>query len=489
MRPCSTDRLDYFLINTRTFSDGPHSVGHCATDFAGNASCIPQRQVQIDNNPPAHPRELALAGGDVWRRTNDFDPSWVNPDQAPASPIGGASWRITGPAGYDSGAKFVAGHELNGLQNLFAPRAGVYTLSVWLRDEAGNESASSAASLPLRFDDVPPGVAFEPAAAGDAAATQIRVEVSDAHSGPASGEIYYRRLDSQQWTELPAKFQRGAAEKAELLARLPSDLGPGTYVFRADAADAAGNKSSSTRRSDGTEMTVRKVAGEPIAAIKRAEPVRGKTRIYASLRWRGHSDAELTVPFRTAARLSGRLVDGDGVGLAGETLRVTAHPSRGAFARPVVDSLQTGPHGGFQLKLPVGTSRRITVAFAGDSHLDAAQRSPLTLRVRSGIELKVSPSRLQTGEAAHFSGSVRSLGAPLPRRGKLVSIQYYESAARRWRPVLVTRTDHAGRFQAGYRFRYISGSAQIRIRAAVLPEERWPYAPGVSRPLVLRVTG
>jgi hypothetical protein len=490
MRPCSTDRLDYFLLNTRTFSDGPHSVGHCATDFAGNVTCIPQRQILIDNNPPAHPRDLAVGGGEAWRRSNDFDPSWANPDQGPASPIGGASWRITGPGDYDSGTKFVAGHDLTGLQNLFVPRAGTYSLSVWLRDEAGNETASSAASLPLRFDDVPPGVAFEPIAAGDAAASQIRAEISDAHSGPAAGEIHYRRLDSQQWTELPAKFQRGdSAEKAELLARLPSDLGPGTYVFRADAIDAAGNTATTTRRSDGTEMTVRKVAGDPIAAVKRAEPVRGKARIFARLRWRGHSGTELTVPFGTAASLSGRLVDDDGAGLAGRTLRVIARPSRGALGRALVESPQTGPHGGFQLRLPAGTSRRVAVVFPGDAHLDAAERSPLTLRVRSGVELKAAPSQLQTGATAHFNGSVRSLGAPLPRRGKLVSIQYYESAARRWRPVLVTRTDHVGRFHASYRFRYISGSARIRIRAVVLPEERWPYAPGASRPLVLRVTG
>jgi hypothetical protein len=490
MRPCSLGVSGSAPIDTTRFSDGPHSIHHCVTDFAANLSCTADQTFLIDNNPPAHPRELTLAGGDAWRRTNDFDLSWINPGQAPASPIGGASWRITGPAGYDSGAKFVPGHELGALQNLFAPRAGTYTLNVWLRDEAGNESASSAASLPLRFDDVPPGVAFEPTAAGDAAATEIRAEINDAHSGPASGEIHYRRLDSQQWSELPAKFQRGdSAEKAELLARLPSDLGPGTYVFRADAADAAGNASSSTRRSDGTEMTVRKIAGEPVAAVKRAEPVRGKARIYARLRWRGHSGTELTVPFRTEARLSGRLVDGDGAGLAGRALRIIARPSRGALGRPLVESVRTGSHGGFGLRLPVGTSRRIAIAFPGDSHLDPAERSPLTLRVRSGVELKVVPSQLRTGEAVRFSGRVRSLGAPLPRRGKLVSIQYFESAARRWRPVLVTRSDHAGRFHARYRFRYISGDARIRIRAAVLPEERWPYAPGASRPLVVRVTG
>ncbi len=487
MRPCSLAVSGNAPIDTTRFSDGPHNIHHCVTDFAANVACTAVQTFLIDNNPPAHPRELSLAGGDVWRRSNDFDLSWVNPGQGPASPIGGAHWRITGASGYDSGAKWVPGHELGSLQNLFVPRAGTYSLSVWLRDEAGNESASSAASLPLRFDDVPPGVAFEPAAAGDAAA--IRAEISDAHSGPASGEIHYRRLDAQQWSELPAKFQRDAADKAELLAHLPSDLGPGTYVFRADAADTAGNTAATSRRSDGTEMTVRKVAGDPIAAVKRAEAVRGKARIFARLRWRGRGGTELTVPFRTAATLSGRLVDDDGAGLAGRTLRVTAHPSRGALGRARVETLQTGPHGGFQLKLPAGTSRRIAVSFSGDSHLAAAERSPLTLRVRSGVELEAAPPQVRTGAAVHFSGRVRSLGAPVPRRGKLVSIQYYESAAHRWRPVLVTRTDHAGRFRAAYRFRYISGSARIRIRAAVLPEERWPYAPGASRPLLVRVTG
>jgi hypothetical protein len=491
MRPCPTTRVGYYPISTTGFSDGPHVASHCAADFAGNVNCGLAQTILIDNNPPAHPRDLTIAGGNEgWRRGNDFDLTWVNPDQGPASPIGGATWRITGPAGYDSGAKFVPGHQLGALQNLFVPRAGIYSLSIWLRDEAGNESASSAASLPLRFDDVPPGVAFEPAAAGDAAATQIQAEINDAHSGPASGEIHYRRLDGQQWTELPAKFQRGAsAEKAELLARLPSDLGPGTYVFRADVADAAGNKASSTRRSDGTEMTVRKVAGEPITALKRAEPVRGKARIFARLHWHGRSGTELTVPFRTAATLSGRLVDDDGAGLAGRALRVTARPSRGALGQARVEVLQTGSHGGFQLQLPAGTSRRIAVAFPGDAHLGPAERSPLTLRVRSGVELTASSSQLRTGESVRFSGRVRSLGAPLPRRGKLVSIQYFEQASRRWRPVLVTRTGHDGHFHARYRFRYVSGAARIRFRAAVLAEERWPYAPGASRPLVLRVTG
>jgi hypothetical protein len=490
MQPCSLGVSGGAPVDTTRFSDGPHSIHHCATDFAGNAACTPDQAFYVDNNPPAHPRSLAVAGGEAWRRTNDFDLAWVNPDQGVASPIGGASWRIEGPAAYDSGIKFVPGHALGAIQNLFVPRAGVYSLGIWLRDEAGNESPASVASVPLRFDDVPPGVAFDAASAGDAAADQIRVQVTDSHSGPAAGEIHYRRLESQQWNELPTKFQRAdSAGSAQLLARLPGDLGPGTYVFRASAVDGAGNAATTTHRADGTEMTVRKIAPGTVAAVKRAEQVGAKTRIFARLDWHRRSGIELTVPFRAAAVLSGRLFNATGAGLADRTLRVVSRPSRGALGSARAETVGTGPHGGFQLSLPAGTSRRIAVSFAGDEGLDGSSRGPLTLRVRGGIDFHVFPHTLQTRDAVRFGGRVRSLGAPLPRRGKLVAIQYYEVATKRWRPVLVTRSDHDGRFQAGYRFRYVDGSAQIRLRAIALAEERWPYAPGTSHPVTVRVTG
>ena len=39
-------------------------------------------------------------------------------------------------------------------------------------------------------------------------------------------------------------------------------------------------------------MTVRKVPGAPVAAVKRAEPVGAKTRIFARLRWRGRGGTD-----------------------------------------------------------------------------------------------------------------------------------------------------------------------------------------------------
>jgi len=487
MRPCPTHAWTAHSVATGSFSDGPHMLVHCATDFAGNSACAEPRTVLIDNNPPAHPRNLALAGGDDWRPINDFDLSWVNPGQGPASPIAGAYWRITGPAGYDTGVKLASGRDLAGLADRNLPRPGTFVLSLWLRDEAGNDAPSSAVEIPLRFDDVPPGLAFAVASVDGEVPDQIRAEVSDLHSGPASGTIGYRRLNAAEWADLPTRIEAGpAGEKASLVARTP-ELEPGTYVFRADAADRAGNAVSTTMRADGTEMAIRKVP--PPVAPKRALAPRTKARLFARLRGgHGRGDA-LTIPFGAPALLSGRLTRADGAGAAGRELRVVARPSRGAITEADRFTVVTGERGGFELRLGPGPSRRISVAFAGDAGLEPARRPSLDLRVRSGVSLSAAPPSLRTGQSLRLSGRVRTRGAPVPRRGKLVAIQYLEAATGRWRPVLVTRTDHGGRFRAHYRFRYVSGTASVRLRATALAEERWPYAPGSSRPLTVRVRG
>jgi hypothetical protein len=498
MQPCGTNVSAGAFVDTARFSDGPHRLDHCATDFAGNTACISPLNVLIDNSPPAHPRNLSLAGGDGWRRVDNFDFSWSNPDQGPASPIWGAFWRITGPAGYDTGVQFASGRDIATLADRTLPRPGVYAFHIWLRDEAGNTNPASQIEIPMRLDDVPPAVAFEPVAdsTGPELPESVSADVSDEHSGPAGGQIQYRRLNAERWDELPTKLQAGGAGTARLIAAVPANLDPGTYVFRAEATDAAGNTASSTRSADGTEMALRKTPppvapGRPAAGpgeVARPAP-RAKTRLFAKLGWRQRRGADVTVPFGAGAAVSGRLLNADGAGLAGRTLRVVSRPSRGALVRRRVDSVQTGPHGGFRLALPAGPSRRITVVYSGESGLAPARRAALALRVRGAVTLSAAPLTLHTGESVHLWGRVRDRGAPLPRRGKLVAIQYYEDAARLWRPVLVTRTDHSGRFRARYRFRYITGTARIRLRAVALAEERWPYAPGASRPVTVLVRG
>lgn len=481
MRPCQTEVVTTMGIATTAFSDGPHIAATCSTDFAGNSRCTSDYRFLIDNNPPAHPKAPALAGGDGWRRVNDFDLGWENPGQGAASPIAGASWRLRGTAGFDSGVKYAAGRDRKSLLNLSVPAAGAYSLQLWLRDEAGNEAPTSAVTVPLRFDDIRPEVAF----AVEAAEEQVRAEVADAHSGPASGEILCRRVDSERWIELPTKLMPAeAAGSAALVAPMP-ELGVGTFVFRADATDAAGNTASTTLRADGTQMAIRRVPPPHVAKAPRA-----KARLFARLRG-GHGRGDsLTVPFGAPALVSGRLTRAaDGAGIGDREIRVVSRPSRGALASNAVQAIRTGEQGGFELRLPPGPSRRVTVTFTGDGGLEPASRRALELRVRSGVSLRAVPSALRTGQTVRLRGKVRDRGAPIPRRGKLVAIQYLEEATRRWRPVLVTRTDHHGRFRAHYRFRYVSGHASIRLRATALAEERWPYAPGSSPPVTIRVRG
>ncbi|HET7506722.1 MAG TPA: hypothetical protein VFJ53_00035 [Solirubrobacterales bacterium] len=493
MRPCLTNVSATHTIFTTNFSDGPHTLEHCTTDFAGNSACAPSRTVLIDNNPPAHPRSVQLAGGDKWRRTNDFDLSWENPDQGAASPIGAAFWWITGPNGYDSGVITAPGRDRRSVSDLSVPASGTFTLRLWLRDEAGNAEPRSAVTVPLRLDGIKPTVAFSNEEPGG----QVTADVGDEHSGPASGEIVYRRVDAADWTELPTKLvPAGAPGKAHLVAPMP-DLGYGTYVFRADATDAAGNSASTSLRADGTQMAIRKEPPPPVAkAVPLTKPQakpqpqpKGKARLFARLRG-GHGRGDsLTVPFGAPALLSGRLTRADGAPLAGRELRVVSHPSHGALTPIAAQAVKTGEQGGFESRLPAGPSRRVTVIFRGDEALDPARRPALELRVRSGLSLRAAPASLRTGQAVRLSGKVKSAGAPIPRRGKLVAIQYLEQATHRWRPVLVTRTDHHGRYRAHYRFRYVSGSASIRLRATALAEERWPYAPGFSPPVTVKVRG
>lgn len=496
MQPCLTGVSGGTAIDTRKLSDGTHALHHCVSDYAGNAGCSEVRQFGVDNNPPAHPRSMAVVGGEGWRRADDFDVAWVNPDQGTASPIWGAFWRITGP-GYDSGFHFAPGRDISVLPDRTVPRPGVYALHLWLRDEAGNDTATTAEAVLMRYDDVPPGLAFA-VAEGDGIPEQLRALVVDTHAGPAGGTISYRRLNEERWTELPTRLAaEPEAGQASLVAVTP-DLAPGTYVFRAEAIDGAGNSRATTLRADGTEMAIRK-APAPVApqrpaaqAPRKAAPTpapRAKTRLFANLRGgRGRGDS-LAIPFGAPALIGGRLTRADGAGIAGRELRIVSRPSRGALAPVSSTTVATTERGAFELRVEPGPSRRIAVNFLGDGGLEPATRPSLELRVRSGATLAAKPLALRTGQALRLTGRVRTRGAAVPRRGKLVAIQYLEAATKRWRPVLVTRTDHAGRFRARYRFRYVTGRAAIRMRATVLAEERWPFAPGSSRPLTVRVQG
>ncbi|MGK2933563.1 MAG: hypothetical protein ACSLFD_12495 [Solirubrobacterales bacterium] len=469
MRPCSLLAGGSHTFNTAGLSDGPHLLRQCAVDFAGNDGCLADRTIRTDNTAPAAPRSLYATGGGAWQRTNAFDLFWVNPDQGVAAPIVITRYGVTGP-GYDSGpvSQFGSG----AIRQMKVPRAGEYRVAVWLVDQAGNVNQDAAAETVVRLDDVAPSGYF--AEPGSGRPERLRVPVSDDHSGVAGGAISYRRQGGGQWHRLSTKFDPvGQALEADF----PSEaVAPGTYVFEARVLDRAGNGVVTGRRGNGSPFTLR-------------APLKAAASLTARLRSKRRSGLALKIPYGEKARVSGRLTGKRGRAISGQRIRVVQTPSPGARAAISTVRAVTGRDGYYSAGLPRGTSRRITVGFGGTPKLMAASAGPLELRVKGSLSLRDTPRRLKTGQKLRLRGRVESKGARRPARGSLVAIQYFEETAGKWRPVLVTRAGPRGHFHAGYRFRYITGSARIRMRAVLLPSQNFPFDSAASKTVKVEVRG
>ena len=174
MAPCDPLELRNLNLDTTSsaFHDGPgNQVRVCTHEygFAGASSCT-TKSMRVDNVAPTAPQDLAVSGGPGWQRDNDFELTWNNPSQAHA-PIVAATVVISGPGGSSSTTRSTPGIE--SIDGLTVPAVGEYTASVYLRDAAGNESAASAATAQLRFDDTRPPASHPEKANGWLSRTDI----------------------------------------------------------------------------------------------------------------------------------------------------------------------------------------------------------------------------------------------------------------------------------------------------------------------------
>lgn len=471
MRPCPTGATGIHSLSTTSVSDGPHRLQHCGFDFAGNAGCAGERTFLVDNNAPTAPRNLTVAGGEGWHRTNGFDLTWNEPDQGAGSPIVGSFHKISGAGGFQAGpVNRVEPGVITGIQ---VPGPGEFQVKVWLADQAGNVDESREAGATLRLDDVPPIGYFEDPPQNDPGA--IKVRVSDQHSGVASVTVAWRLLSGQEWQEIPGSL--GREDAAVFQARVPEEAGPGPLVLRATVTDVAGNVTTTDTRANGSQMVV-------------SSPVKNRTILTAGLS-RGSRSAvgKMTVGYKQWVRLTGRLTSIGSGGLGGAELELTEVPFVGTKAKPAPRAIRTDERGYFDVRLEPGPGRRLRVDFRGNRELQPATSGNVELAVRGKLTFKVKPKRLVTGAKVKFRGRVSARGAWHPTRGNLIQIQYYEGTARRWRPVAWTRTGRDGRYRSSYRFRYITGLARIKLRAQMFPSPRFPYVRATSKPATIRVRG
>lgn len=190
-RPCNDIAPGGLSLDTRTLSDGPHVIRVEAIDAAGNAASV-ERQIGVDNTPPAHV-DAHVVGGEGWRRVNDFAIGWQAPTDSGA-PIARAHYtlcpgdnpadcvRESGPA--DAG-------RLSGVK---VRTEGAHFVRVWLEDAAGNaREADAGAPVWLRLDQTPPEAAFEPGEATDPRRVDVAVADPSLRSGGRNDRAPPRR--------------------------------------------------------------------------------------------------------------------------------------------------------------------------------------------------------------------------------------------------------------------------------------------------------
>ena len=456
--------------------DGRHALILQAVDRGDNVA-ESRREIWIDNTPPAAPQGLSVEGGEGWKADNRFKFEWRNPPQAGTAPVSGIEYQLC-PSGSAEGCvrDRKEGKNISTLSDLRLPRPGDWTVTAWLRDEAGNAAESTAAApVHLRFDPDPPELAILSPDPEDPA--RVRVQAADATSEIARGEVELRRRGSRSWRSLPAVLEAGgfsAVIDDESLAR-------GLYEVRARARDAAGNERSTELLSNGqTALLTLPIRIETRLQVGKAKRVRaarsGRGRTIYLSRPRVRNGRRV--------RLHGRLTAPGGNPLQRVDVEVAGRPDLPGAAFQPVATLKSSRTGRFTYLVPAGPSRVIRFRYQGAPKIRAQTRE-IDVRVRASSTVHRSRRSTVNGEAVTFRGRLR--GGWVPSTGKLVELQFYGRGE--WRTFATTRTDAVGRWRHAYRFTGTRGTIRWRFRARIPRETGYPYAPGKSRRVQVTVRG
>ncbi len=149
--------------------------------------------------------------------------------------------------------------------------------------------------------------------------------------------------------------------------------------------------------------------------------------------------------------------------------------------------MRTDAQGHFAYDAPAGASRQLAFDYEGSNVLLPGSGS-VTLRVPASASFRSKPHVVRLHQRLTFSGKLRTMGAPLPKVGKLVYLQAFDRG--KWRKFAVLRTRKGGSFN--YRFSFeAAGSKGVtyRIKAVVPREAAYAFDNGESKPIKVRVKG
>jgi hypothetical protein len=282
----------------------------------------------------------------------------------------------------------------------------------------------------------------------------ITAHVADALAGVAGGVIAVRRDATSPFVALKTTLRSG-----RLTASVPRSMSPSRIGISVTASDTAGNAVSSLV----TSMSL---------------STRTATRFHKV------RNARANVPYGRRVALSGRLTTTDGAPIAHQPLTVTSALRRTGALPETLATVVTDAAGRFRYTVAAGPSRKLAIAYAGNTGVLARSREVL-LYTRASASIRASTQSIRGAGRIRFSGRLRLLGAALPPGGKIVVLEALQNG--RWTTVRATRARGPNaNWSATAQFRGNPGRFRLRLR---IPREAavFPYERGYSRSVAVRV--
>jgi len=182
------------------------------------------------------------------------------------------------------------------------------------------------------------------------------------------------------------------------------------------------------------------------------------------------------------ATVRGDLDDASGAPVAGANVCLYETIDAEGEIRQLAQVTKTKTDGSFAVQVEPGPSRRFELGYRysnqvvekGSLYLDSAVRPSFRLR---------SKGKLHNGQNVGFRGAIPGPNAA----GRGISVQ--ARVGKKWRTFKQIKVNAKGRFKGRYRFTSTRGLVIYRFRARVKRQGNYPYSPGSSKVLKVRVRG
>ena len=195
----------------------------------------------------------------------------------------------------------------------------------------------------------------------------------------------------------------------------------------------------------------------------------------------------LQVGYGKRVWVRGRLAEKSGRGVSGVKIKIgtaSTAQSSGDRAYKIVGRVKTTKNGVFRYLLPKGGGRHVKAFYEGSSTRRRTESRAITLFVKSRVGLKLRPKKLPNGRRVRLSGRVYFQGDEMPKRGKIVELQFRNRSGKkaRWQTFRSIRTSgKRGRFKTSHKFKFIAYKQRIKFRVKVPAEAGWSYSTSTSR--------